>query len=146
MSGASSSRQLDLAAYAESLSPERFGWSRLTSLRSGRFKFIEAPRPELYDLEADPAELTNLHASLPAVAAAMSRRLSGLTRDLTPSSAAGEPVRPSAETIAQLTALGYVGAGRPTTAQRGAVLPDPKDHIHEYNELARRHRETSRRR
>ena len=28
-------------------------------MRAGGFKFIEAPRPELYDLHADPGELTN---------------------------------------------------------------------------------------
>ena len=37
--------------YAESLTPLlHFGWSDLRSLREGRFKYIQAPRPELYDL------------------------------------------------------------------------------------------------
>ena len=37
--------ELNLEAYSESLYPERLGWSPLLALRSGRFKFIEAPRP-----------------------------------------------------------------------------------------------------
>jgi arylsulfatase A-like enzyme len=38
----------------------RLGWSPLAALREGRFKIIDAPRPELYDLDADPFELRNL--------------------------------------------------------------------------------------
>ncbi len=45
-----------LEAYAESLYSERHGWAPLFSLRSGRFKFIDAPRPELNDLQLDPFE------------------------------------------------------------------------------------------
>ena len=47
---------LHLEAYSESLYPARFGWSPLRALRDGRFKLIDAPRPELYDLERDPFE------------------------------------------------------------------------------------------
>lgn len=39
--------------------PLRFGWASLRSVRTEGFKFIEAPRPELYDLQSDPGELTN---------------------------------------------------------------------------------------
>src|SRR5205823_5536801 len=42
-------QQMDLEAYSESLYPQQFGWSPLRALRANRFKFIEAPRPELYD-------------------------------------------------------------------------------------------------
>jgi choline-sulfatase len=39
--------------------PLRFGWAPLRSVRTDGFKFIEAPRPELYDLKNDPGELNN---------------------------------------------------------------------------------------
>ena len=143
MTGAAQS--LDLEAYAESETPERFGWSRLRSLRAGRFKLIDAPRPELYDIATDPAELQNLHATRPTIAATMSLRLSRLTRRLS-SPGADDPGRPTAETIAQLTALGYVGGARPAGVRGDGVLPDPKDHIDEYNALVRRQRDTNRRR
>ena len=45
---------LDLEAFADSMQQERFGWSALGALRVGRFKVIDAPRPELYDLARDP--------------------------------------------------------------------------------------------
>ena len=43
-------------AFGESDYPLRFGWAPLRSVRSDGFKFIEAPRPELYDLQLDAAE------------------------------------------------------------------------------------------
>jgi choline-sulfatase len=49
----------DRTALGETDYPLRFGWARLRSVRAEGFKFIEAPRPELYDLRADPGELTN---------------------------------------------------------------------------------------
>jgi arylsulfatase A-like enzyme len=46
-------------AFGETDYPLRFGWAPLRSVRSDGFKFIEAPRPELYDLPLDPSELSN---------------------------------------------------------------------------------------
>ena len=44
--------------FSESLYPQRhFGSSALTSLRSGHYKYIEAPRPEFYDLAQDPGRV-----------------------------------------------------------------------------------------
>ena len=52
--------------YAETLAPRLdFGWSDLRAWRDGRYKYIRAPRPELYDLEADPAETRDLAAARP---------------------------------------------------------------------------------
>src|SRR5439155_25633477 len=63
----------DREAYSESLYPMRFGRSALRALRDGRFKFIDAPRPELYDLESDPTEQRNLFVERSALALAMSQ-------------------------------------------------------------------------
>lgn len=135
-------RPLDLEAYSESLYPERFGWSPLRSLRDGRFKLIEAPRPELYDLQADPAEELNIHADRPALAALMSRRLSALSDVLARRDVEGGG-RPTAETLERLAALGYVGTAR-AALKSGQPSPDPKDHIGEYNRLACRRHEAAR--
>ena len=57
------SRELGLDAYSEAMYPlHHYGWSDLRALRSGRYKVIDAPRPELYDIERDPREATNLFA------------------------------------------------------------------------------------
>jgi arylsulfatase A-like enzyme/Flp pilus assembly protein TadD len=58
----------DRVAIGETDYPARFGWAPLRSVRTQDFKLIEAPRPELYDLEKDPSELMNLYAGGHAVA------------------------------------------------------------------------------
>ena len=66
-------------AYSESMTPSlQFGWSPLHSLRSSRYKLIKAPRPELYDLSADPEEGTNVFDQHPAVARDLMQRLDRL--------------------------------------------------------------------
>ena len=42
--------------------PLRFGWSSIRSVRADEHKFIEAPRPEFYDLQSDPNEQKNIYA------------------------------------------------------------------------------------
>jgi tetratricopeptide (TPR) repeat protein len=52
-----------------------FGWSDLRTLRAGRYKYIEAPRPELYDLDKDPQETTNILPQRRALAGQMRAHL-----------------------------------------------------------------------
>lgn len=113
--------------YAEALYPRyHFGWSELLSLTDDRYKYIRAPREELYDLERDPAERTNLITERPQPAAALRKALDGLAagRDI------DSPSAVSAEDRQRLAALGYVGtqsaAGAPAA---GKPLPDPKDKV-----------------
>ena len=114
---------LGLEAYSESLYPERLGWSALHALREGRYKLIEAPRPELYDLERDPFEERNVYADRRSVADAMTRRLLALSGERH-SAPAAVPV----DLQQRLASLGYVGWTPPDLAGRGS-LPDPKDCI-----------------
>ena len=115
----------DAPAYAETLYPEReFGWAPLHALRTARFKLIEAPRPELYDLAADAKETTNRLAAEGVQAEELRRKLAlALSR---PAPAAAAQVDP--ETAERLGALGYVGGGRAQPASGGARR-DPKDGI-----------------
>ena len=47
-----------LPAYSETLLPKFYmNWAPLRALRDGRYKLIDAPRPELYDLATDPARV-----------------------------------------------------------------------------------------
>jgi choline-sulfatase len=50
------------ALFGETDYPLRWGWASLRALRTANRKLIEAPRPELYDLQSDPKELKNLYA------------------------------------------------------------------------------------
>jgi choline-sulfatase len=126
-------------AYAESLLPLlHYGWSDLRALRDGRWKYIQAPRPELYDLDADPGETRDLAAEMPARAEALRNGLAAyLARErAVKTDAAGVPP----DLLEKLGALGYLGAGAPHSAP-GQAAADPKDKIGEYKVLNRLVRE-----
>ncbi|HSD26768.1 MAG TPA: sulfatase, partial [Vicinamibacteria bacterium] len=116
--------------YAETLVPLlQFGWSDLRVVREGRWKYVQAPRPELYDLREDPGERRDLAREKGPQAAAMRAALARLLDRERQARSAGGPA-PSDEVIEKLGALGYVGAGGPAeTATPGA---DPKDKIEEF--------------
>jgi choline-sulfatase len=123
--------------FSESVYPQKhFGASALASLRRGHYKYIEAPRPEFYDLAQDPGELTNLYASKASVASAYRERLNQL-RQLYKPRAQGTPNALSPEAVERLHALGYL-TGKSSVANSalrsatGAV--DPKDRIADYEE------------
>ena len=72
---------VDAPSFAESLVPLlHYGWSDLRAVRDGRWKYILAPRPELYDLDHDPGELKNLVDADPAKASAMRASLEARLR------------------------------------------------------------------
>ena len=107
------------ALYAESFAPLfDFAWSPLRTLRAGRWKYIAAPRPELYDLEKDPGEHHNVVASEPQRAADLARRTDAISK-ASPSS----PVARDPETLARLQALGYLSGG----GESKFAGADPKD-------------------
>ncbi len=126
--------------YAESLVPLlHFGWSDLRVVREGRYKYIQAPRPELFDLKDDPGEAVNLVAREPARAEALRKALAVLLdaeRAQARSSPAAAPIAP--ELLEKLGALGYVGGSAPADAPSPGA--DPKDMIGEFrvaNDLIR---------
>ena len=115
----------DAPTYAETLYPEReFGWAPLYAWRTARFKLIEAPRPELYDLAADAKEMANRLREQGAQAEELRRKLQAAQSSPVPAAAA--EVDP--ETAERLGALGYVGGGRAQPAA-GPTRRDPKDGI-----------------
>ena len=113
--------------YAESLSPRlHYGWSALYALSDDRYRYIRAPRDELYDLTQDPGELTSIAEGRPHVRAAMRSALEGMT-----TTAAAAPSAVSDEDRQKLAALGYVGTQTGSAVQQpDDKLPDPKDKIH----------------
>ena len=126
-------------AYAESLVPLlHFGWSDLRSIRRGKWKYIQAPRPELYDLEADPMEIRNLADSQPELSKGMRGALGEeLDRERHAVGATETSSLPQ-DLLDKLGALGYVGSGAP--AESSSPGADPKDKVDEFriaNELIR---------
>jgi len=114
----------DAPTYVESLYSQReFGWAPLFAWRTARHKMIEAPRPELYDLQEDPGETDNRAPRETARVADMRRELE-VARSQTPPAASAEVDPESAE---MLRALGYVAKAGGQELVAGASLRDPKD-------------------
>jgi arylsulfatase A-like enzyme/tetratricopeptide (TPR) repeat protein len=111
------------AIYSETLYPRlRLGWSDLASLVDSAHHYIEAPRPELYDVVADPGERKDLAPGLPPAFRSLRLALSRIPRSYTAPSGAEDPER-----ARQLASLGYLTATSPDAG--AARLPDPKDVI-----------------
>jgi arylsulfatase A-like enzyme len=104
-----------------------FGWSWLQALRIGPQKYIDAPRPELYDLAADAFETRNLVADDAASSGPYRARLTETLAALGRDALAPEAVSP--EEFDQLASLGYLTLQRDVPASRDD-LADPKDHVH----------------
>jgi len=106
-----------------------YGWAPLRYLIHDRFKYIDAPRPELFDRQVDPGELRNLWDERRDEAAAMRARLEQLEAGLTPLGAEGIDL--DAASRAKLESLGYVtpASGGSPGAPAGAAGADPKDMI-----------------
>jgi len=125
-------RELGLAAYAEAVYPRyHYGWSDLRSLTSGRFKYIEAPRPELYDLVQDPNETRNLFADRQALGDRLGVILRSVDANRDADVKPAVDVDPDAR--ARLAALGYVGTFVATPIADRSRLADPKDKIELFN-------------
>jgi len=119
-------------AYSETFFPRlHFGWQELYALRTDNYKYILAPRPELYLIDADPDETTNLVDAQPARAAAMRAELEEM-RGVSTDVHAGEM---SSEALQRLRSLGYIGSAPADVASTDAELPDPKDKIDLFRRL-----------
>ncbi len=131
-------QRLGLVAHSETWYPRyHYGWSELRSVQDGRFKLIEAPRPELYDLDSDRSEGTDLAGGDAARAQSMRAALAAFESRTTRAGAAKGPAPVDAETEEKLAALGYVGSvsGSHMKDVAGVVRGDPKDKIGLYNLL-----------
>lgn len=116
-------------SYAETIYPRTsMGWSELRSMRTGKWKLVLAPHPELYDLESDPHELHNVIANHPAEADHLQKEVW---------QASGVPAKTEKVTVApvdeqtrqELASLGYVNGGATREIELGADAPDPKDEV-----------------
>jgi len=120
-----------LFAYSESMEPSiQYGWSPLLSLRTTKYKFIDAPRKELYDLEEDPGELSDLHTAQLRVADDFEKKLKSLVLETSAGAPKADSANLDSETVERLAALGYIGSPVKTKAPGDStVLVDPKDRL-----------------
>jgi choline-sulfatase len=116
-------------SYMETFYPQtQMRWSELFGARTVRWKYVLAPSPELYDLQADPAEETNLIEDYPAEADRLQREIwringpPGADREI-----AYRPLDDS--TMRELQSLGYVSAGSARKIVADLSGPDPKEKV-----------------
>jgi arylsulfatase A-like enzyme len=126
------------ALYFENEGPAQlFGWSPLWGIVLGDRKFIQAPRPELYDLRADPAEARDLYRE-----DAESRRMADRFTEALEALEARPALRASPGSLrdeerARIEALGYLAGGAPVPrgAWRRPEGADPKDRVAVYHRI-----------
>ncbi len=125
------------AVFAEAMFPRlNFGWAATRSVRVGSWKFIESPRPELFDLSTDPGETNNLAAERPDRVEDLRARLEdhfdrGGRLNAVPAGVTDEMLE-------RLEGLGYVGAGGDADADEELWdfdRLDPRDGLGIFREL-----------
>lgn len=127
---------LGLVALSESWYPRyHYGWSELRAIRDGSHKLVQAPRPELYELERDPGEADDLASRRPARLASMEATLREMVGSVESASAPKGPQPLDAEVEERLQALGYVGGSLSSSVLEERPRGDPKDKIELYNLL-----------
>jgi arylsulfatase A-like enzyme/Tfp pilus assembly protein PilF len=127
----------DQPVYSASDFPQRaFGWSALESWRAGKYLYIRAPRPELYDLSADSGATHNLAQISKATLETIAGQLEAFDRRFSASgNAAGGSELTSSE-MQKLASLGYVGLQKSASpAAIAATGIDPKDGIANANRV-----------
>ena len=119
-------------SYAETLYPKmNMGWAELRSIRTDQWKYVRAPKPELYDLIRDAGETTNVIRQHPAEIQRFEAVLNGVV------SAGGRGTTEKVETrlvneqaMEELRSLGYVSGFAPRTYELTGEGVDPKDRVH----------------
>lgn len=126
LASAITSNRLDSrSVYSETFYPRfHFGWSELHALTDGRHRYIRAPRPELYDVAADPGEQQNLLPGRSSLGKSMNAWIDRTLQGIAP-----RPGEVPPDVRERLQALGYVGSSPAPVDVSAASLPDPKDQI-----------------
>jgi predicted Zn-dependent protease len=106
-----------------------YGWSPLKAVTDQRWRLIAAPRPELYDLRADPGEERNLIAEQRREASRLKQALKAIERSQESRRTASP--EPDPELAADLRSLGYLSS---SSSRAGEI--DPKDGRDMLTELA----------
>jgi len=126
--------------YAENLSPRlTHGWGELRVIYDGDHKYIHGPRPELYDLSADPDELVDLSAADPGQAQRLREALAVFIQEHAAEQAATTQAL-DPELVSRLQSLGYLhGSGEGGEQIREVLLDDgvaPQDRVSDLNRMS----------
>ncbi|MCU1269912.1 MAG: hypothetical protein JWN74_1206 [Acidobacteriaceae bacterium] len=120
--------------YSETYLPRiHFNWSELRGLSAKNYHFIDAPKPELYDISSDPGELHNLYVDKNAVSSEMRSQLTATVRHYTADHELAQKSTLDPQLADRLRSLGYTAfAAGDDSPVSDRQLPDPKDRIQVY--------------
>jgi arylsulfatase A-like enzyme/Flp pilus assembly protein TadD len=117
-------------SYAETLYPKmNMGWSELRAIRTERWKYIRAPKPELYDLEQDPGETRNVIEHHPEEHRRLAQQLDAITRTPDGKPEKIETATMDQRTMDQLKSLGYLSGVTGRHYELDGEGPDPKERV-----------------
>lgn len=125
-------------AYTETYYPRlHYGWSELKALYyDNHWKYILAPKEEMYDLSKDADEEDNLALKKSYQARQVKNRILKFIRDNSMNARKpGAAKRLDKDDLQRLAALGYLTTVVDTSGKQN--LPDPKGKVHVFNSLSR---------
>lgn len=124
----------DQAVYSRTDYPRwGFGWSPLESWRAGKYLYVRAPRPELYDLSSDPGATRNLAQSSKGTLDTMAAQLEAFDQRFASGGKPGTELTSSE--MQKLASLGYVGLQKSAGASAAVSGTDPKDVVGDANKI-----------
>jgi tetratricopeptide (TPR) repeat protein len=123
--------QAEQPAYSRSDLPQQgFGCSLLESWRAGKYLYVRAPKPELYDLSADPKAVRNLAQNAKATLDTLASQLQSFDGHLGGDSNKSSGSGLTSSEMQKLASLGYVGLQKENAGVNAATEgSDPKDAI-----------------
>jgi arylsulfatase A-like enzyme/Tfp pilus assembly protein PilF len=120
----------DQPVYSRSDLPQRgFGWSPLEAWRAGKYLYVRAPKPELYDLTADPSATRNLAQSSKATLDTMAGQLENFDRRFSGEAGKSLGAQLNSAEMQKLASLGYVGLSKASGASAAVTGTNAKDKI-----------------
>ncbi|HXF25969.1 MAG TPA: sulfatase-like hydrolase/transferase, partial [Bryobacteraceae bacterium] len=115
-------------SYEETLYPKMaLGWAELRAIRTNKWKYIRAPKPELYDLIHDPGETANVIAQHPEQVQKFEAQLNKIVGN--GGSEKVEANMVDQRVMDQLKSLGYLSGFSPRQYDLNGQGIDPKDRV-----------------
>jgi tetratricopeptide (TPR) repeat protein len=113
----------------------QYGWASLYSLTTNEYKYIEAPRAELYSLKEDPREDHNILRKHPKKGRSMKKSLQIIIERISQEAPQVKAADLDELTLKKLAALGYIGS--PVKAKKRRFPSDPKDKFPVFNAISK---------
>jgi arylsulfatase A-like enzyme/Flp pilus assembly protein TadD len=115
-------------SYEETMYPKFImNWAPLRGIHTADWMYVRAPKPELYDLKNDPAELHNVIDAHPKEYRELDQQLKLLIGNNGTEKVVSQQM--DQQTAERLRSLGYLGGSSQQSASLDSTGADPKDQV-----------------